>query len=311
MMTRVPALTVLPAVADALHQAAPRRRPRVHHRHARHALPAQPRDRARGRGRRPRARRRAGDHRRARRHAPGRVGVRRARAPRRRRVGRPGEGSFVKASRRDLPAVVAAGRSAGTTVAATMRLAHLAGIRVFATGGIGGVHRGAETTFDVSADLDELATHPRGRRLGRRQGDPRPAPHAGGARDPRRASSSATGPTSSRRSSAAPVAWRSTTAPTRRPSSRPSSRRTWRLGGRGGILVANPVPVADALARRRSTPRASSGPSRRRSGPAWGARSSRRTCSGASSSSRAGAAWPRTSPWYATTPRSPRRWRPS
>jgi pseudouridine-5'-phosphate glycosidase len=66
----------------------------------------------------------------------------------------------AKASRRDLPAVVAAGRSAGTTVAATMYLAHLAGIALFATGGIGGVHRGAETTFDVSADLDELASTP-------------------------------------------------------------------------------------------------------------------------------------------------------
>ncbi len=66
----------------------------------------------------------------------------------------------VKASRRDLPALVAGGRSAGTTVAATMYLAHLAGIAIFATGGIGGVHRGAESTFDVSADLDELGATP-------------------------------------------------------------------------------------------------------------------------------------------------------
>ena len=70
-----------------------------------------------------------------------------------------GEG-VAKASRRDLAALVAAGRSAGTTVAATMFLAHRAGIRIFATGGIGGVHRGAETTFDISADLDELARTP-------------------------------------------------------------------------------------------------------------------------------------------------------
>jgi pseudouridine-5'-phosphate glycosidase len=70
-----------------------------------------------------------------------------------------GEG-VAKASRRDLAALVAARRSAGTTVAATMFLAHLAGIRIFATGGIGGVHRGAETTFDISADLDELARTP-------------------------------------------------------------------------------------------------------------------------------------------------------
>src|SRR4029079_1777108 len=70
-----------------------------------------------------------------------------------------GEG-VAKASRRDLAALVAAGRSAGTTVAATMFLAHRAGIRIFATGGIGGVHRGAETTFDISADLEELGRTP-------------------------------------------------------------------------------------------------------------------------------------------------------
>jgi pseudouridine-5'-phosphate glycosidase len=70
-----------------------------------------------------------------------------------------GEG-VTKASRRDLAALVASRRSAGTTVAATMFLAHVAGIPIFATGGIGGVHRGAETTFDISADLDELARTP-------------------------------------------------------------------------------------------------------------------------------------------------------
>lgn len=62
----------------------------------------------------------------------------------------------VKVSRRDLPFVVAAKQDGATTVAATMYVAHLAGIKVFATGGIGGVHRGAETTMDISADLDEL-----------------------------------------------------------------------------------------------------------------------------------------------------------
>jgi pseudouridine-5'-phosphate glycosidase len=66
----------------------------------------------------------------------------------------------AKASRRDLPALMTAGRTAGTTVAATMYLAHRAGIQIFATGGIGGVHRGAATTFDVSADLTELGTTP-------------------------------------------------------------------------------------------------------------------------------------------------------
>ncbi|HWK63728.1 pseudouridine-5'-phosphate glycosidase [Pseudorhodoplanes sp.] len=62
----------------------------------------------------------------------------------------------VKASGRDLAAVMVRKGSAGTTVSATMRLAALAGIPVFATGGVGGVHRGAEQTFDISADLTEL-----------------------------------------------------------------------------------------------------------------------------------------------------------
>lgn len=65
-----------------------------------------------------------------------------------------------KASRRDLPVLIAQGRSGTTTVAATMIVAHLAGIRVFATGGIGGVHRGAAQTMDISADLQELARTP-------------------------------------------------------------------------------------------------------------------------------------------------------
>jgi pseudouridine-5'-phosphate glycosidase len=69
-------------------------------------------------------------------------------------------GSAAKASRRDVAALIADGGTAGTTVATTMSIAALAGIRVFATGGIGGVHRGAETSFDVSADLEELARSP-------------------------------------------------------------------------------------------------------------------------------------------------------
>lgn len=68
--------------------------------------------------------------------------------------------SVTKASRRDLAMVVARGGTGATTVAATMIVAALAGIRVFATGGIGGVHRGAETSFDISADLQELARTP-------------------------------------------------------------------------------------------------------------------------------------------------------
>lgn len=62
----------------------------------------------------------------------------------------------VKVSVRDLPYVVARGQHGATTVASTMRLAALAGIRVFVTGGLGGVHRGAATSFDISADLTEL-----------------------------------------------------------------------------------------------------------------------------------------------------------
>lgn len=63
-----------------------------------------------------------------------------------------------KVSRRDIGQVIATKQIGATTVAATMICAELAGIRVFATGGIGGVHRGAETTMDISADLEELAT---------------------------------------------------------------------------------------------------------------------------------------------------------
>jgi pseudouridine-5'-phosphate glycosidase len=66
----------------------------------------------------------------------------------------------VKATTRDLPWLMAGGHTGATTVAATMRLAALAGIRVFATGGIGGVHRGAESSFDISADLTELGITP-------------------------------------------------------------------------------------------------------------------------------------------------------
>ena len=63
----------------------------------------------------------------------------------------------IKASRRDIPFILAKGLDGATTVASTMIIANLAGIRVFATGGIGGVHRGAQTTLDISADLQELA----------------------------------------------------------------------------------------------------------------------------------------------------------
>ena len=65
--------------------------------------------------------------------------------------------NVTKVSRRDIAFIVAAGQSGATTVASTMIIAAMAGIKVFATGGIGGVHRGAETNFDISADLQELA----------------------------------------------------------------------------------------------------------------------------------------------------------
>ena len=68
--------------------------------------------------------------------------------------------AVAKASRRDLPMLVAKKADGATTVTTTMIIAHMAGIRVFATGGIGGVHRGAETTMDISADLEELAQTP-------------------------------------------------------------------------------------------------------------------------------------------------------
>ena len=68
--------------------------------------------------------------------------------------------NIAKASRRDLAVLCARGEDGATTVTTTMIIANLAGIRVFATGGIGGVHRGAETTMDISADLEELGQTP-------------------------------------------------------------------------------------------------------------------------------------------------------
>ena len=67
---------------------------------------------------------------------------------------------IAKASRRDLAVLCARGEDGATTVTTTMMIAHMAGIKVFATGGIGGVHRGAETTMDISADPEELAQTP-------------------------------------------------------------------------------------------------------------------------------------------------------
>ena len=74
-------------------------------------------------------------------------------------LGRKGQ-EVIKASRRDLPVLIARGEDGATTVTTTMIIAAMAGIKVFATGGIGGVHRGAERTMDISADLEELARTP-------------------------------------------------------------------------------------------------------------------------------------------------------
>ena len=67
---------------------------------------------------------------------------------------------IAKASRRDLAAICAKGEDGACTVTTTMMIAHMAHIKIFATGGIGGVHRGAETTMDISADLEELGNTP-------------------------------------------------------------------------------------------------------------------------------------------------------
>ena len=74
-------------------------------------------------------------------------------------LGKQGQ-AVTKASRRDLAVLCARGADGATTVTTTMMIAHMAGIQIFATGGIGGVHRGAETTMDISADLEELASTP-------------------------------------------------------------------------------------------------------------------------------------------------------
>ena len=74
-------------------------------------------------------------------------------------LGKQGQ-AVTKASRRDLAGLVARKADGATTVTTTMMIAHMAGIQIFATGGIGGVHRGAETTMDISADLEALANTP-------------------------------------------------------------------------------------------------------------------------------------------------------
>jgi pseudouridine-5'-phosphate glycosidase len=154
--------------------------------------------------------------------------------------------NMAKASVRDLPILMAQGRDGATTVASTMRIAAMAGIRVFATGGIGGVHRGAETTGDVSADLTELAESP-------------VAVVSAGAKAildlPRTLEMLET-------LSVPVVGYRCDTFPAfySRSSGLSVSARAespdeiaailaarWRLSGKGGVLIANPIPAADEI----------------------------------------------------------------
>ena len=154
--------------------------------------------------------------------------------------------NVAKASRRDLPIAIATGALGATTVAATMIGARLAGIAVFATGGIGGVHRGAETSFDISADLDELARTsvcvvcagaksildlPKTLEVLETRG----VPVLGFGTDEFPAFYS--------RRSGLPVDHRCDNAT----AVADILRAKWRLGLDGGVLLANPIPPADEL----------------------------------------------------------------
>jgi pseudouridylate synthase len=158
--------------------------------------------------------------------------------------------SVTKASRRDLPVLVARGQHGATTVAATMIVAALAGIRVFATGGIGGVHRGAETSFDISADLQELARTPVAvvcagiksildLALTREYLETHGVPLIGFGTDtlPAFYSRDSGHGVDVRLDSPAEVA--------------AVMRAQWALGYSGGLVVANPVPAEHALPRER------------------------------------------------------------
>lgn len=155
-------------------------------------------------------------------------------------------GNAEKASRRDIAALLAKGATAGTTVAATMFIAALAGIPVFATGGTGGVHRGAETTFDISADLGELARTP-------------VAVVSAGVKSildiPKTLEllESLSVPVIGYRTSEFP-AFHSRTSGNRldhRFDSIDDIAKVmalhWQIGGTSGLLIANPIPQADAL----------------------------------------------------------------
>lgn len=160
-------------------------------------------------------------------------------------LGRKGQ-QVIKTSRRDLPFLVARRETGATTVAATMIIAALAGIRVFATGGIGGVHRGAAETMDVSADLEELARTnvavvcagvksvlDIGKTL--EYLETKGVPVVGFGTDELPAFYS--------RSSGHPVDYRVDTAE----EAAFAMKTKWELGLHGGIVIGNPVPDEDAL----------------------------------------------------------------
>ncbi len=153
----------------------------------------------------------------------------------------------AKVSIRDLPYVVARGAHGATTVASTMRLAALAGISVFVTGGLGGVHRGASTSFDESADLTELATSDVavvsagvksildiGLTLERLETLGVPVLVHGSDEFPSFYSRSSGHRAPMRADSAAEIA--------------AVMRTKWDLGLAGGVVVANPIPVEDEIA---------------------------------------------------------------
>lgn len=153
----------------------------------------------------------------------------------------------MKLSRADFAYALSEGRTGATTVAATMMAAHLAGISVFATGGIGGVHQGAETSFDISADLDELGRTP-------------VIVVSAGAKAildiPKTLEALETRgvPVVAFGQDAMPAFWSRDSglkAPLRLDDAAAIARfETTRraLGGHGGMLIANPVPVEDEIA---------------------------------------------------------------
>ena len=153
---------------------------------------------------------------------------------------------ITKASTRDIPYLVATGGNGATTVAATMRIAGLAGIAVFATGGIGGVHRGAEASFDISADLTEL-------------GATNVAVISAGAKSildiglTLETLETLSVPVVVYRADEFPAFYSRASghkAPARLDSAEAIARMMrakWRLGMAGGISVANPIPATDEI----------------------------------------------------------------